>query len=138
VLTIKVEGNGTVNINPQKTAYKQGENVTLTAFPAEGYEFVGWSGDITSQETSINVTITKNMIITANFTLKQYVINASVSGTGGSIEPSGLVIVNYGENITFAITPDTGYHILDVLVDDESQGPITTYTFYTISTNRAR
>ena len=72
------------------------------------------------------------MNITAHFTLKQYVINASVSGLGGTITPSGLVTVYYGENITFIIVPDAGYHIEDVIVDGESKGQISEYTFYTV------
>jgi len=132
ILTVHVNGYGSVTIAPEKTIYTQGENVTLTATPIEGYEFQGWSGDLTGTENPINITITKNMNITAHFTLKQYVINASVSGVGGTITPSGLVTVYYGENVTFTIAPDLGYHILDVIVDDISQGQISEYTFYTV------
>ncbi|MEM3549935.1 MAG: DUF2341 domain-containing protein [Candidatus Bathyarchaeia archaeon] len=136
LLTITIDGNGSVYINPEKAAYKQGENVTLTAFPDEGYEFVGWTGDFESNEISITITMTKNMTITVHFAPKQYVINASVIGTGGTIQPSGLITAYYGENITFAITQEVGYHIYDVVVDDVSQGPIGTYTFYSINANR--
>jgi uncharacterized repeat protein (TIGR02543 family) len=134
-VTINIVGEGSVSINPLKDYYNYGETATLTATPSMGYEFSGWSGDITGSENPINITINKNMVITAQFAPKQYIINASVSGTGGTIEPSGLIIVYHGENITFTITPDMGYRILDVLVDEASQGAITTYTFYTISMN---
>ena len=33
----------------------------------------------------------------------------------------------------FNITPDTGYHILDVLVDGGSVGAVDTYTFYNVT-----
>jgi uncharacterized repeat protein (TIGR02543 family) len=135
ILTVHVDGYGSVTITPEKTTYTQGENVTLTATPSEGYEFQGWSGDLTGKENPINITITKNMNITAHFRLKQYTINASVSGIGGKIEPSGLVTAYHGENITFNITPNTGYQILEVLVDGISQGLISTYTFYTVDAN---
>jgi len=75
------------------------------------------------------------MNITAHFTLKQYIINASVSGTGGTLSPSGLVTVYHGKDKTFTITPDTGYHIPDVLMDGESQGSIFTYAFYAVNIN---
>ncbi|MEM2780359.1 MAG: hypothetical protein QW791_05755, partial [Candidatus Bathyarchaeia archaeon] len=81
------------------------------------------------------ITVTKNMNITAHFQRKQYVINASVMGVGGSIEPSGWVTVYHGENITFTITPDIGYHIYDVLVDGASQGQIFEFTFYMVDGN---
>lgn len=60
-----------------------------------------------------------------------YTITAT-AGAGGSISPSGLVIVTEGENQTFTITPNEGYQIADVLVDDESVGAVTTYIFQSI------
>jgi len=54
------------------------------------------------------------------------------AGSYGSISPSGSVQVNYGQDITFTITPDTGYEILDVVVDGASQGAIPSYTFYAV------
>jgi len=57
-----------------------------------------------------------------------YVIVAS-AGEGGSIVPSGSVVVADGADQTFIITSDTGYQVLDVLVDGSSVGAVTTYTF---------
>jgi uncharacterized repeat protein (TIGR02543 family) len=135
VLNITFDGNGYVDLTPAKVAYKQGESVTLTAFPGEGYEFDCWTGDLEGDENPVTITITRNMFITAHFTLKQYVINASVSGIGGTIQPSGLITVCHGENITFTITADTGYHIYDVMIDGVSQGPLDAYTFYSVVAN---
>jgi hypothetical protein len=44
------------------------------------------------------------------------------AGIGGTITPSGAVLVNTGAQQSFSITPETGYHIVDVLLDDISQG----------------
>jgi len=60
-----------------------------------------------------------------------YTITAS-AGPGGNINPSGTITVNHGEDKTFTITPNTGYHITNVLVDGVSQGAISSYTFYNI------
>jgi len=57
-----------------------------------------------------------------------YTITAS-AGAGGSITPSGAVIVQQGANQAFTIAPDPGYNIADVLVDGGSVGPVTNYTF---------
>ncbi|MBN2355300.1 IdeS/Mac family cysteine endopeptidase [candidate division KSB1 bacterium] len=62
----------------------------------------------------------------------QYTISAS-AGTGGQIAPSGNVSVDAGTSKTFAITPDTGYQIADVLVDGQSVGVVTEYTFADIT-----
>lgn len=53
-------------------------------------------------------------------------INAT-AGTGGTISPSKIVRLDYGGDRTFTITPSTGYHILDVLVNGSSVGAVSTY-----------
>lgn len=58
----------------------------------------------------------------------RYTIRAS-AGEGGSISPNGSVRVSRGSDKTFAITPDEGYQISDVLVDGESVGAVSSYTF---------
>jgi hypothetical protein len=66
--------------------------------------------------------------VSATFAINTYTITAT-AGTGGTISPTGAVSVNYGEDQVFTITPNTGYHILDVLVDGVSVGALNSYTF---------
>lgn len=56
------------------------------------------------------------------------VITASV-GVGGSISPSGTVVVPVHTDQTFSISPGDGYKITDVKVDGKSVGALKTYTF---------
>ena len=44
--------------------------ITLTAIPAEGYVFAGWSGDVTEQQAEITIRLTEDMELTANFEKK--------------------------------------------------------------------
>lgn len=60
--------------------------------------------------------------------LSSSTITAS-AGDGGSISPSGPVRVPEGGSQTFTITPDSGYVIQDVLVDNVSRGAVSSYTF---------
>ena len=53
----------------------------------------------------------------------------------GKIAPTGDVAVPKGESKTFTITPDSGYHIKDVLVDGKSVGAVSTYTFENVVDN---
>src|SRR5258706_13117149 len=53
--------------NPNTASYTSGTVVTLTATPAAGYTFTGWSGDVTGTATSVTVTMTANRNVTANF-----------------------------------------------------------------------
>ena len=63
-----------------------------------------------------------------------YFINAT-AGNGGNIVPRGLVTVSAGANMTFTITPLSGYTTQDVVVDSVSKGAIPTYTFVQVSAN---
>ncbi len=61
-----------------------------------------------------------------------YTITAS-AGANGSISPAGSATIVYGGNQTYIITPNTGYKVADVLVDNVSVGAVTTYTFNSIT-----
>ena len=63
----------------------------------------------------------------------RYTITAS-AGEGGAISPSGSVQVVRGGDKTFTITPGEGYEIADVLVDGESVGAVSSYTFENVRT----
>jgi len=56
------------------------------------------------------------------------VITASSDG-GSTISPSGDTSVALGGSQTYAISVNSGYHLLYVVVDGEDEGPISSYTF---------
>ena len=62
-------------------------------------------------------------------------IITATAGDNGRITPTGDVAVPKGESKTFTITPDSGYHIKEVLVDGKSVGAVSTYTFENVVDN---
>ncbi len=62
------------------------------------------------------------------------IITASAE-EGGIISPSGAVNVNAGSSQSFQFIPDSGYKVLDVIVDGLSVGSNTSYTFTNVSSN---
>ena len=68
------------------------------------------------------------VVRTVNVVALTHTITAS-AGADGSITPDGAVVTADGADRSFTITPDTNYHVLDVLVDDVSVGEVTSYTF---------
>jgi hypothetical protein len=92
--------------------------------------FTGGNGEMILSSASLIPSVTPQQIYVPP-TL--HIITASAS-TGGSISPSGAVTVNEGADQTFGISPDSGYHITDVIVDGVSQGVITSYTFTSVET----
>lgn len=59
-------------------------------------------------------------------------ITATATGNG-TIAPSGSVVVTNGNDQAFTITPDSCNHIVDVLVDAVSVGPVSSYTFTNVT-----
>jgi hypothetical protein len=72
--------------------------------------------------------------ISVTFTQSAATITSS-AGTGGTISPNGTQTVAIGFNQTYTITPNPGYHVLDVLVDGGSVGTVTSYTFTNVTAN---
>ena len=60
-------------------------------------------------------------------------IITATAGDNGAISPSGKVEVPKGEDKTFTITPNDGYHIQDVKVDDKSVGAVKEYKFENVT-----
>ena len=82
--------------------------------------------------SSYNFTnVTAGHSISATFAQYTYNITAG-SGTGGTITPSGIITVNHGSARTFTITPDFGFQVSAVRVDNVSVGAVSTYTLSNI------
>lgn len=93
------------------------------------------SGEISAElpvpDSTVSVRVPSNAAIVE---MEPYAITAS-AGTGGSISPSGTVLADQGESLTFTITADSGYEISDVLVDGASVGAVSTYTFENVTSD---
>ena len=108
-----------------------GEDATFTMKAEEGSHLVDLLVDGVSRGTPATYTfrnVTNDHTIYAMFAADSVIINAK-AGPHGSIAPSGDVRVNVGADQTFAIKPDPGYRVADVLVDGKSVGALATYTF---------
>ena len=75
-VTVGTSGNGTVT---GAGTYKEGETVTLTALPAEGWHFVKWSDGTTS--STYTLTISGDKTLTAEFARNYYIVRFVVDGT---------------------------------------------------------
>ena len=106
--------------------------MTLTAVPATGYLFTGWSGGLTGTTNPASITLYGNQTVTAGFTIQTFTISAS-AGANGTITPSGANIVNYGSNQTFTFTPSTGYAVSGVTVDGSPVAVANSYTFTSVT-----
>ena len=83
------DANGTVTSSPAgincgndcSETYASGTGVTLTAAPAQGASFAGWSGACTGITTTCTLTINGAKSVTATFT-KKPILTVRMAGTG--------------------------------------------------------
>lgn len=116
----------------------QGQSKTFTVQADDGYDVrqvlvdgvsIGVVSSFTFHEVSAN------HAIHAEFS-KEVVVKHSISAKasqGGRISPSGAVSVVDGNDATFTITPESGWSILDVIVDGASVSSVSSYRFQNVT-----
>ncbi len=67
-LMVNITGQGSVVKNPDQPAYANGTSVQVTAKPAGGYGFTGWSGNLSGSVNPATITMNGNKTVTATFT----------------------------------------------------------------------
>ena len=134
---LPVEYTVTATVNPAETGtvegagkYEEGTEITLTATPAEGYEFVNWTKDeeVVSTENSYTFVVTADIALVANFELIPPIkYNVSVTAENGTVTGAG----EYEEDATATLTatPAEGYEFVNWTVGEEVVSTENPYTF---------
>lgn len=135
-VTALAGANGTVSPDGVSNYfYHQDAEIVVTADPGYYISSLTYDGSTYTFDQTLGLTTTTIpfLNIEANHTISatfaQFLYNVTVNaGAHGEITP-GTGSFAYGTTPTFTITPDAGYSIVDVTVDGESVGAVTTYTF---------
>ncbi len=69
-LTVVATGNGSVSSSPYANRYTNGANVTLTAIPDAGQDFLGWGGAASGSASPVTVSMNQSKVVTATFSAK--------------------------------------------------------------------
>ncbi|MES2921276.1 MAG: hypothetical protein V4819_07010 [Verrucomicrobiota bacterium] len=114
-----------------------GTNQSYTITANSGYHIADVLVDGVSVGAVADYTFTNvvaDHTIAASFAIDTvaHTITAS-AGANGTISPSGATSAFEGTNKPFTITPDTGYHVENVLVDGISVGAVSNYTFTNVT-----
>ncbi|HYD42028.1 MAG TPA: glycoside hydrolase family 6 protein [Anaeromyxobacter sp.] len=131
-LTVNKTGTGTGTVSgagiscgttctTTSASYALGTVVTLTATPATGSTFTGWSGACTATTGNCVVTMSQARTVTASFTAQNqtYTLTVNKSGTGtGTVSGTGIncastcstatASYNSGTVVTLTATPASG------------------------------
>jgi uncharacterized repeat protein (TIGR01451 family) len=101
-LTVGLAGNGSgsVDVEPSGTTFDYGTVVTLTAVPAVGSHFAGWSGDASGTDNPVTLVMDGHKVVTATFTLNTYDLSVEVTGNGSGNVTSEPAAINCGDTCT--------------------------------------
>ena len=105
---IATPNNETMGTVTGAGSYVEGDEVTLTATPKTGHDFVNWSNGETANP--LVFTATEDVELTANFKTLQYTVTVGVNDeTKGSVTNAGEHTLDYGTELVLKATPAEGY-----------------------------
>ena len=106
-LNLNLVGSGNVTLNPAGGIYAEGTTVSLTAAPAAGAQFSGWSGDLSGSTNPISIVMDSDKNVSALFGQVFYLFTANIGAGTIELDPPGGV---YSENqvVTISAVPEVG------------------------------
>ncbi|WP_299135773.1 InlB B-repeat-containing protein [uncultured Tenacibaculum sp.] len=110
-LTINAS-NGTVTTNPNPTSgtYDDGTSVMLTATPNTGYQFDGWSGDVSGTTNPVTVVMNADKTVTATFSKIQRILTINATNGAVSTNPNPTNgKYDDGTSVVLTVIPNAGY-----------------------------
>ncbi len=107
-----VSPNGIIIYDPQESTYEIHSEVKITARPNSNYEFINWSGDVQSTDTTITVVMDSAINLIANYQLLPYYA-LDVYFTNGEVTkfPNSSRYIS-GFTVELTAIPDNGYEFL--------------------------
>lgn len=108
-----LEGQGEVQLIPDKEEYEEGDEVIITAQAAEGYEFDSWRGALSGTDRIKEVVVDSNMTIGAVFvqtedTSDRHTLTLSTDGGGSTIPSEGSYDYDEGDIVKLFAYPAEG------------------------------
>ncbi len=118
------------SVTPSQGSYTAGTSVTLQAMADSGYEFTGWSADLSGSTNPASLTMNADKSVTANFAeVAPTTYTLSASGTNGSVTKTPeKASYSQGETVTLTATPSTGYSFASWSGDASGTSPSTAVT----------
>ena len=107
-LTTNVVGSGTITKNPDQSSYTYGTSIQLTANPAGGYSFSGWSGDLSGTTNPATLIFTGNSVTATFAPIGQYTLTVNKDGNGQvNLDKAGPYAP--GTVVQLTAVPDSGW-----------------------------
>ena len=147
-LTINVAGEGDVFVDgvlyTEPITVIEGTELALLADPADGWAFIGWTGDLVSDEAAVNLLMDddKNITATFEFVPTEFTLTINIEGQG-TVEVDGVeytepLIIDAGAFVQLAALPDMDWEFAGWFGDLVSTDPLETVQMDSDKTITAR
>jgi hypothetical protein len=123
-LTVTVDGQGSVNVNPPGPYYNYLDTVTLTPSATPGWIFRYWSGDIQGSANPATLSMTANFTVVAHFTQKPML----------EMGPTSRTCRMYGETFNVAVNISNALNVNDFAFEIHYNTTLLTYVSVTWNT----
>ena len=132
-----------MSLNPPGGSYVSGSQVTLTSTPASGWQFSGWSGDLTGSQNPATITMNSGKSITATFAQPTSYGNVLINESE-EISPAGEIdsytfYGKAGETVLVATTEtggDTWFNLSTEVFDPSGKSIASSYAGFDEALNR--
>lgn len=115
-ITTATEGSGSVEKDPDKEIYTEGEEVTLTANADPGWTFIEWQGDLSGSSNPETISADENKQITAVFEPaepEEYTIDISTEGSGTVEKDPDRQSYTEGEEVILTANAAIGWKFME-------------------------
>jgi hypothetical protein len=108
-LSISTEGQGSVSWQPDRSAYRPNEKVTLAAAAVQGWRFARWQGDLAGSNTPDSIIMDGDKAVAAVFVREEYALTTSVVGSGQVAVAPQKASYHFGDRVQVEAVPDAGW-----------------------------
>lgn len=110
-LSIAINGEGSVDPAPGNYTIRENETVGLSATPAEGWRFIGWTGGVSSPDSATTtVVMDGNKNIIANFAPRDsFALTVNIEGSGSTTPQEGTHTYSRDAEVEVTANPAQGY-----------------------------
>ena len=137
-LTVNVEGSGNVSVNPAGGSYDVGTEVEVEALAETGWQFSGWSGDLTGSSNPASIIMDANKTVTATFTYTQTLpVIDGFTATPNTIIEGDFVALQWLITGADSASIDNGVGAVAPYSGSVQDAPISNTTYTLTATNSA-
>lgn len=113
LVQVSVTGSGTTDPAPGSYPVARGSEFLVSAIPAPGWRFVGWTGAVTSPNNPLSVTVNGDIALAANFQVIAWVLTIEALPGGSTLPVPGAYTHPQGTQVAITAIPAGDHYFVE-------------------------